>query len=93
VSGAWDPEADRLAQTGPLYRSVDAAIERAAAASRVRVANMFAALNGPGNVERQKARLCTLTFVCSKGDPHPTNAGYRSMANAFFAASGYGSRS
>jgi lysophospholipase L1-like esterase len=93
VSGAWDPEADRLAQTESLYRSVDWAIERAAAASRVRVANMFAALNGPGNVERQKARLCTLTFFCSKGDPHPTNAGYRAMANAFFAASGYGRRS
>ena len=93
VSGAWDPEADRLTQTEPLYRSVDAAIERAAAASRVRVANMFAALNGPGNVKSQKARLCTLTFSCSKDDPHPTNAGYRAMANAFFAASGYGRRS
>ena len=49
-TGAWNPEADRLAKTEPLYRSVDAAIARAAAASRVRVANMFAALNGSGNV-------------------------------------------
>jgi lysophospholipase L1-like esterase len=90
VTGAWNPEADRLAQTEPLYRSVDAAIRHAAAASRVRVANMFAALNGPGNVKAQKARLCSITFFCSaKGDPHPTDAGYRAMADAFMAASGY----
>ena len=48
VTGAWNPEADRLAQVEPLYRSVDMAIARAATASRARVANMFAALNGPG---------------------------------------------
>jgi lysophospholipase L1-like esterase len=89
VTGAWNPEADRLAQNEPLYRSVDAAIKRAAMASRVRVANMFAALNGTGNVKTQQARICRLTFICSKGDPHPTNAGYRAMADAFMATSGY----
>jgi lysophospholipase L1-like esterase len=88
VSGAWNPEADRLAQTEPLYRSLDAAIARAAAASRARHA-IFAALNGTGNVSTQQARLCRLTFFCSKGDPHPTDAGYRAMAGAFMAASGY----
>src|SRR5919198_3408438 len=46
VTGAWNPEADRLAQVEPLYRSLDAAIKRAATPSRARVANMFAALNG-----------------------------------------------
>jgi lysophospholipase L1-like esterase len=89
VSGAWNPEADRLAQAEPLYRSLDAAIRRSAAASRARVANMFAALNGTGNVKTQQARLCRLTFVCSKRDPHPTDAGYRAMAGAFMTASGY----
>lgn len=89
VTGAWNFEADRLAQSEPLYRSLDAAIKRAATASRARVANMFAALNGTGNVKSQQARLCRLTFICSKGDPHPTNAGYRAMADAFMAASGY----
>ena len=90
VTGAWNLEADRLAQVEPAYRSVDAAIRNAAAASRARVANMFAALNGPGSVRTQKTRLCSLTFFCSKGgDPHPTDAGYRAMAGAFMAASGY----
>lgn len=90
VAGAWNPEADRLTQTEPAYRSVDAVIRRAAAASRVRVANMFVALNGSGNAKSQQARLCSLTFFCSKGgDPHPTDAGYRAMAVAFAAASDY----
>ena len=89
VSGAWNPEADRLAQTEPLYRSVDAAIRHAATASRVRVANMFAAFNS-GSVTAQKARLCSITFYCSaQGDPHPKDAGYRAMAAAFMTASGY----
>jgi lysophospholipase L1-like esterase len=93
VSGAWNPEADRLQQTEPLYRSLDAAIARAAAASRARVANVFAAFNRPANLVAQKARLCAITFFCSQGDPHPTDAGYRAMADAFMTASGYPSRS
>jgi lysophospholipase L1-like esterase len=89
VTGAWNLEADRFARVDPLYRSVDAAIRRAASASRARVADMFAALNGPGNVESRRARLCSLTFTCSKHDPHPTDAGYRAMAKALLIASGY----
>ena len=91
VSGAWNPEANHIRQTNPLYRSVGAAIDRVAAASRVRVADMFDALDGPGNAKAQQARLCRITFFCSTGgDPHPTHAGYRAMADAFLAASGYG---
>jgi lysophospholipase L1-like esterase len=89
VTGAWNPEADRLARSEALYRLVDGAIRRSATASRARIANMFTALDGPGNFKAQKARLCALTFVCSKGDPHPTDAGYRAMANAVMTASGY----
>ena len=88
VTGAWNPEVDQLAHAQPLYRSLDAAIARVAVASRVRVADMFAAFN-QGSLGAQKARLCALTFFCSKGDPHPTDAGYRAMADAFMTASGY----
>ena len=45
--------------------------------------------NPPGSLQRQKARLCARTFICSKGDPHPTNAGYRAYADAVMTASGY----
>ena len=92
VTGAWNLEADRLARAEPLYRSLDAAIRRSAAASRARVADMFAALDGPGSVKARQARLCSLTFICSKSDPHPTDAGYRAMAAAFMTASGYPSK-
>jgi lysophospholipase L1-like esterase len=88
VTGAWNPEAERLAQSRPLYRSLAEAIERAATGSGARVADMLATFNGSGGPAAQKARLCSLTFSC-KGDPHPTNAGYRAMADAFLAASGY----
>jgi lysophospholipase L1-like esterase len=89
VSGAWNPEADRLTRSEALYRAVDATIRRSTTASRVRVANMFKALDGTGNAKAQKTRLCALTFYCAKGDPHPTDAGYRAMADAFMTASGY----
>jgi lysophospholipase L1-like esterase len=92
VSGAWTIEADKLAKVEPLYRAVDAAIRRSAATSRVRVADISAALEGTGSAKARQARLCSLTFYCTngtKGDPHPTDAGYRAMAAAFLAASGY----
>ncbi len=86
VTGAWNLEADQLKKTEPLYRSLDAAIARTAAASRARVAKMYAVFTPPGNVRQ----VCVLTHICAIGDPHPNDAGYRAMANAFFAASGYG---
>ena len=82
MTGAWNPEADKAPQADAVYRSLDAAIARTAAASHARVAKIFPPFKG-------KARLCKLTFFCTKGDPHPTDAGYRAMAAAFFAASRY----
>ena len=46
-------------------------------------------VNPQGSIAREKARICTLTFICSAGDPHPTNAGYRAIAAVVWAASGY----
>jgi lysophospholipase L1-like esterase len=92
VTGAWNPEVSRLKQTEPLYRELDAAITRAAASSRARVANAFAVFNPPGSVRKQRERLCALTYICD-GDPHPNDAGYRGLAGAFMAASGYSPKS
>ncbi len=89
VTGAWNPEADQLKKTEPLYRSLDTAIARAAAKSGAHVANTFAVFNGSGSVRAQRARLCARSFICSQGDVHPTDAGYRAMADAFMTASGY----
>jgi lysophospholipase L1-like esterase len=89
VTGAWNLDPDRLAQLQPIYRSLDASIARAASASSARVAKALPVFNPAGNVRVQRRRLCALTFICSKGDPHPTDAGYRALADAFMTTSGY----
>jgi lysophospholipase L1-like esterase len=89
VTGAWNPDPAQLKPLKGTYRSLNASIARAAAASHAGLAKMGPAFNPPGTLRAQKARLCARTFICSKGDPHPTNAGYRAMADAFMTASGY----
>jgi lysophospholipase L1-like esterase len=89
VTGAWNIDPHQLQQLQPIYRSLDASIARAASASSARVAKALPVFNPAGNVRVQSRRLCTLTFICSKGDPHPTDAGYRALADAFMTASGY----
>jgi lysophospholipase L1-like esterase len=90
LTGAWNFDVEDFAKSDPLFRSVDAAIARGAVAGNARVAKMYPVFDPVG---KEQARICALTFICSKGDPHPTDAGYRAMAAAFLAASGYPRRS
>jgi lysophospholipase L1-like esterase len=85
VTGAWNPDPAQLEQLKPIYRSLEATIARAATPSRARLAKMLPVFNPPVD---GRARLCTLSFICSKGDPHPTDAGYRAIANAVSRVSG-----
>jgi lysophospholipase L1-like esterase len=89
LTGAWNFDVEHLVQSDPLFRSIDARIARVAAAGTSRVANMYPVFSPVENPTKAKGRICALTFICSKGDPHPTDAGYRAMAAAFLAASGY----
>jgi lysophospholipase L1-like esterase len=89
VTGAWNPGAEGFAQTDPVFRSLDRQIRRAAASTGARVADMRKVFNTGGTPAARRARICSLTFMCKGGDPHPTNAGYRAMAKEFLAASGY----
>jgi lysophospholipase L1-like esterase len=89
LTGAWNFDVEHLTQSDPLFRSIDARIARVAAAGKARVANMYPVFSPVENPAKAKGRICALTFICSKGDPHPTDAGYRAMAAAFLAASGY----
>jgi lysophospholipase L1-like esterase len=89
ATGAWNFEVGRLARVAFLYRALDKRIKRAAADAGARVANVRAVFNPPGRPAKTRARICALTFVCSLGDPHPKDAGYRAMAQAFLRASGY----
>lgn len=89
VTGAWNPGAEAFAQTDPVFRVLDGQIRRAAAPANARVADMRAVFNTGGSPAARRARICALSFMCKGGDPHPTDAGYRAMARAFLAASGY----
>ena len=90
VTGAWNFNVEALPQTDPLFRSVETTITHSAAAGKAHVAKLFHVFNPQGNVAREKARVCTLTFICSKDDVHPTDAGYRAIAAAVWVASGFG---
>ena len=83
VTGAWNPDPAQLAALKPIYRSLGLSIVRAATPSHAHVAKMLPVFNPPAKTE---ARLCALTFICSKGDPHPTDAGYRAIADAVLRA-------
>jgi hypothetical protein len=84
VTGAWNPDPDRLGQLKRIYRSLDASIARAASGSHARVAKMRPVFNPSVN---GRSRLCAFTFFCSQGDPHPTDTGYHAMAAAVMQAS------
>jgi lysophospholipase L1-like esterase len=43
------------------------------------------ALAGVGQVPLAVARICTLTWMCTRQDIHPTSAGYEVIAQAFLA--------
>jgi lysophospholipase L1-like esterase len=80
VASLADP---RLAQ---LNRAFNTAVVSTAAASSVRVADVFGAFNGGP----QPATLCALTFVCTPlQDSHPTDAGYEVIAQQISDALGY----
>ena len=89
ATGAWNFEVGRLAKVRFLYRSLDKRISLAAAGSGATVADMRAVFNPHGGPAAVREKVCELTFICALGDPHPKNAGYRAMAEAFLAASGY----
>jgi lysophospholipase L1-like esterase len=68
-----------------LTDAFNAIVATTAAAHRVRVGDVFAAFNGPP----QPATICALTFACSSGDSHPSDEGYRVIAEQLWQVSGY----
>ena len=89
VTGVWNTDVANLRKTDPLFRSLNATIARVAARARARFADTLPIFNPQGSVAREKARICSLTFVCAQRDDHPTDAGYRAIAKAVLAAGGY----
>jgi lysophospholipase L1-like esterase len=91
VTGIWNFDVAHLKDTDPqdqLFRSYNSAIAKAAR-GRARFADTYPIFNPDGSLAKEKARICSMTFICSHDDPHPTNAGYKAIANAVLAAAGY----
>jgi lysophospholipase L1-like esterase len=93
VTGAWNFDEEHPNLTTPLFRPLNAAMAREASRVHARFANPLPLFNIKRSVAIQRARLCVYTYICSKADPHPTDAGYRAYARAVIAASSYTARS
>src|SRR5262245_29233061 len=91
VTGLWNNSDFR--KTDPPLRVVNQTIAKVTAAAGGRFADVFPTFNPQGNLARERSRICALTFFCSEGDGHPTDAGYRAIAAAVWRASGYARRS
>jgi Tol biopolymer transport system component/lysophospholipase L1-like esterase len=82
LTGPYDPNPGPLAQlTHPLYLGLDAAMRSVAARTGVRYAALFTTFDSD-------AALCSLTLLCRDGDAHPSDAGYRTIADLILGAAG-----
>ena len=90
VVGADDPNIGAFAFADPLFTQLNQAQRAAAATVRARFADPFPVFNPQGDAAETTA-ICTLTLLCSRGDGHPSDAGYRALADVVWAASGYAS--
>jgi lysophospholipase L1-like esterase len=92
VVGVWNNDLSHPRQSDALYRALDLALGRVAVGTDARFADPFPLFDPQGRLARRKARICAYTFICSRGDGHPTDAGYRAIAAAVLGASGYAHR-
>jgi lysophospholipase L1-like esterase len=91
VVGAYDPNVGAFAFADPLFTQLNQAQQAAATTVRARFADPFPAFNPQGDPAAETAAICALTLLCSQGDGHPSDAGYRALARIVWAASGYAS--
>ena len=89
LTGTVDENLKVLAFADPLFQDLNASMAQAAATNRVRFADPFPIFNPQGNVTAEVQTICTLTLLCTDGDIHPSDVGYRALANVIFDASGY----
>jgi lysophospholipase L1-like esterase len=89
VTGTWDGHLDALAFADPLFQALNLSMAQAAAANRVRFADPFPVFNPQGDMSAEVQAICALTLLCTDGDSHPSDTGYRALATLIFDASLY----
>jgi hypothetical protein len=68
---------------------LNASIADVAATNRARFADPFPIFNPQGDPAAELQAICTLTLLCTQNDSHPSDAGYRALADVVFDASQY----
>ena len=91
VVGAYDPNIGAFTFADPLFTQLNHAQQAAAATVRARFADPFPVFNPQGDPAAETAAICTLTLLCTEGDGHPSDTGYRALAGIVWTASGYAS--
>jgi lysophospholipase L1-like esterase len=89
VTGSWDSNLDALEFADPLFQFLNASMASMVALQRVRFADPFPVFNPQGNLALEILAHCTMTLLCTQQDSHPSDAGYRALADLVFQASGY----
>jgi lysophospholipase L1-like esterase len=89
ITGPWNTNVGFFPETDPLFQALNAAMARATADNSARFADAFPVFNPQGNLGAETPAICTLTLLCSAGDSHPSDAGYRAIADIVFETSGY----
>ena len=89
LTDAYDPNVGAFAFADPLFQALNAAEAAAGATIGARFADPFPRFNPQGDLTAETTSICTLTLVCAANDSHPSDAGYRVLADLVWDASGY----
>ena len=82
VVAVYNPFSIDHPETAGLWRRYYTNVTKdAARRNDARVADTSEIIHGP--------QICRLTFLCASGDVHPTDAGYRRIADQIFEVAGY----
>ena len=83
VVSLYNPFSVDVPGSNGLWRAYNSDVQRSAARRHdARFVDVFKVAHG--------RRMCQLTFLCESGDLHPTDDGYRAIADQIFDAAGYG---
>jgi lysophospholipase L1-like esterase len=69
--------------------AMNAAMTDMVARNAARFADIFPIFNPQGDEAAETAAICTLLLICTEGDSHPSDAGYRALGEAVYDVSGY----
>ena len=86
LTGSYDPNVGDFAFADPLFIALNTAEAEVAAGARAAFADPFPVFNPQGDLAAETAAICSLTLVCSQQDTHPSDSGYRALADIVWDA-------